>query len=296
MPGKTPLTLINGPLGAGKTTLLRHMVCSSGLRLALVINEFGELGIDARVMAGENIQISELDGGCVCCSLLGEFEAAIHELVDTVKPEAIVVETTGVAEPEALLFDVAEELPRVRIDGVITVADADATLGFPEMSPTMRMQTEVADLILLNKADLVSEEQLSALQQRLQAINRRSPVIATRHCHVDVDLLFGIGHSPRLRSASHLHQLEYESITYYPGHSIRRDCFEHVLGQLDPSVYRAKGFAVIDGETHLINYVNGRWQLESWSIDQYGLVFIGKGIKRYESQIVSNLKTCENPF
>src|SRR5919205_1072788 len=118
---RTPLTLITGPLGSGKTTLLRHILAALPRKIAILMNEFGELAIDSRIIQGENIQLTELGGGCVCCSLLGEFDAAVREIIDTAKPELIVVETTGLAEPDALMFDIEEALPQVRLDGVVTV-------------------------------------------------------------------------------------------------------------------------------------------------------------------------------
>src|SRR6266446_8642661 len=116
---RTPITLITGPLGSGKTTLLRHILATQRGKIAIVMNEFGEIAIDSKVIEGKRVRIAELAGGCVCCSLLGEFEAAVNELIDRVDPEQIVLETTGVAEPGALTFDIEENLPRVRLDGVI---------------------------------------------------------------------------------------------------------------------------------------------------------------------------------
>ena len=293
MATQTPMTLISGPLGSGKTTLLRHIIESLPLRLALVINEFGELGIDGRLIQGKNVQLTELDGGCVCCSLIGEFEAAVAEIIETVAPEAIVVETTGVAEPEALVFDVSETLSGVRIDGVVTVMDADAMIRFPDLGQTTRMQVTAADLLLLNKCDLVPEDQRALLQAALRKLNPRAPVIPTRYCRVESALLFGIhqGHKPE--PVHHIHQPEYESFTYRARWAMQRDCFERFAEGLDPDVYRAKGFVRFADGTYLFNYVNGRWELEPLLEAETGLVFIGRGIRAKEPQIVGLLKACE---
>jgi G3E family GTPase len=125
MPGRTPLTVLTGPLGSGKTTLLRHILTAVPRKIAILMNEFGEIAIDAKILQGKNVEMADLGGGCVCCSLLGEFEAAVDEIIATVNPDHLVVETTGVAEPDALVFDIQESLPQVRLDGVITVMDAD---------------------------------------------------------------------------------------------------------------------------------------------------------------------------
>src|SRR4029077_10604909 len=107
----TPITLITGPLGSGKTTLLRHILATKPAKIAIVMNEFGEIAIDTKVIEGKNVRISQLGGGCVCCSLLGEFEAAVNEIIEKVEPETIVVETTGLAEPQSLVFNIKNTLP-----------------------------------------------------------------------------------------------------------------------------------------------------------------------------------------
>ena len=126
---RTPVTLITGALGSGKTTLLRYLLGAVPKKIAILMNEFGEIAIDSQVIEGTNVRIAELGGGCVCCALLGEFEAAVAEVIESVHPDLIMVETTGVAEPEALVVDIQESLPQVRLDGVVTVADADALLS-----------------------------------------------------------------------------------------------------------------------------------------------------------------------
>jgi len=102
---RTPITVITGPLGSGKTTLLRHILATRPAKIAIVMNEFGEIAIDSKVVEGKNVRITELGGGCVCCSLIGEFESAVNEIIQRVEPDIIVVETTGLAEPEALVFN-----------------------------------------------------------------------------------------------------------------------------------------------------------------------------------------------
>ena len=91
MTPRTPITLITGPLGSGKTTLLRHILATRPSKIAIVMNEFGEIAIDTKVIEGKSVRIAELGGGCVCCSLLGEFEAAVNEIIDKIAPERIIV-------------------------------------------------------------------------------------------------------------------------------------------------------------------------------------------------------------
>src|SRR5437899_10959161 len=192
---RTPITLITGPLGSGKTTLLRHILATEPGKIAIVMNEFGEITIDTKVIEGKNVRIAELGGGCVCCSLLGEFEAAVSEIIDKIAPEIIIVETTGLAEPEALVFDIQEALPQCRLDGVVSVIDADMLVRFPEIGHTTRLQIEGADILLLNKIDLVEPAQIEPLEMKLREINPTAAIIRTERCRIDPELLFGIPRS-----------------------------------------------------------------------------------------------------
>src|SRR5436305_13235301 len=136
MTSRTLITLITGPLGSGKTTLLRHILATHPAKIAIVMNEFGEIAIDTKVIEGKNVRLAELGGGCVCCSLLGEFEAAVNEIIQLAAPDIIVVETTGLAEPEALVFNIQEALPQCGLVGVISVIDADMLVRFQEICHT----------------------------------------------------------------------------------------------------------------------------------------------------------------
>src|SRR5437667_3403104 len=163
---RTPITLVTGPLGSGKTTLLRHILETKPAKMAIVMNEFGEIAIDTKIIEGKNVRIAELGGGCVCCSLLGEFEAAVNEIIERVEPEIIIVETTGLAEPEALVFDIQEALPQCRLDGVVSVIDADMLVRFPEIGHTTRLRIEGADILLLHKIVLVEPVQIRELETK----------------------------------------------------------------------------------------------------------------------------------
>ena len=151
MKQKVPVSVITGYLGSGKTTLLKRIL-NTKRKIAVLMNEFGEIGIDAVVVKGKDIDLIELEGGCVCCSLTGEFEAAIKEILKRVKPDVIVVETTGVAEPDAIALDL-EEIKGVRLEGIITIVDAFETSRFPSLGHTGKMQIQMADVLILNKVD-----------------------------------------------------------------------------------------------------------------------------------------------
>lgn len=294
MGSRTPITLINGPLGSGKTTLLRHILAVRPAKIAIVMNEFGEIAIDTKVIEGKNVRIAELGGGCVCCSLLGEFEVAVTEIIKKVAPEIIVVETTGLAEPEALVFNIQEALPECRLDAVISVIDADMLVRFPELGHTTRLQIEGADILLLNKIDLVDAKQIEPLETKLRKINPSAAIIRTERCRIDPELLFDIPQSREKKIAppQHEHQPEFESFTFTSDNLFSRDCFEHFADTLPANVIRAKGFVRFPDSVHLFNFVAGRWELEPFEADRIELVFIGKNIAAEKSTIVHALDEC----
>jgi len=298
---RTPITLITGPLGSGKTTLLRHILATQREKIAIVINEFGEIAIDTKVIEGKNVRIAELGGGCVCCSLLGEFEAAVNEIIEKIAPQRIVVETTGLAEPEALVFNIQEALPQCRLDGVVSVIDADMFIRFPELGHTTRLQIEGADILLLNKIDLVEPGQVKPLKTKLREINPTAAIVRTERCKIDPELLFGIGRERKIAAAkpgspipatTHKHHSEFESFAFTSNKMFARDCFEAFANSLPASVVRAKGFIRFADSAQLFNFVAGRWELEPFEFDRTELVFIGRKIAMEKEEIIDALNKC----
>jgi len=290
---RTPLTVITGPLGSGKTTLLRHILETFPKKIAILMNEFGEIAIDTKIVQGKNVEMADLGGGCVCCSLLGEFEAAVNEIIDAVDPDNIVVETTGVAEPDALVFDIQESLSRVRLDGVITVIDADSLVKYPQIGHTSRMQIEAADTLILNKVDLVSAGELQEITKKLQSLNEVASILPTKRCQVDTDLLFGIGRERIQAPPDHVHQLEFESFSYTSKAVFNQQCFAEFADSLGSEVYRSKGFIQFDAGIYLFNFVAGRWDMEPFEQEATQLVFIGKAVTARKEEILGRLKLCE---
>jgi G3E family GTPase len=292
MQPRTPITLITGPLGNGKTTLLRHILAVQPEKIAIVMNEFGEIAIDTKVIEGKNVRIAELGGGCVCCSLLGEFEAAVNEIIGKIAPERIVVETTGLAEPEALVFNIQDALPQCRLDGVVSVIDADMLIRFPELGHTTRLQIEGADILLLNKIDLIELAQIDPLETKLRGINPSAAIVRTNRCRIGPELLFGIGRERKIARPEHRHQPEFESFAFTSNKTFSRNCFEDFANGLPGSVVRAKGFIRFADGAQLFNYVAGRWELEPFEFDRTELVFIGPNVAAKKQAIIQALDGC----
>jgi G3E family GTPase len=286
-----PVTIITGYLGSGKTTLLRRIVDESGRKIAILMNEFGDIAIDNRVIEGKSIKIAELAGGCVCCSLSGEFEAAIKEILETVAPEWIVVETTGVAEPTALAHDVMDNIEGVKLDAIVTIVDCDSIARFPSLGHTGREQIEVADMLVLNKIDLLDEKKLEEVTAGVGRLNPRAVMIEAVNCEFDTGLLFGIGRNRPVRQHK-THRIEFEYFDFVSDRRFDRERMVAAIGALPPEIYRCKGFFATSDAGYFVNYVAGRMTIESYDCYETELVFIGRGIGKLKEEVLGLLGEC----
>jgi G3E family GTPase len=288
---KVPLTIITGYLGAGKTTLLRRIVDESGKKIAILMNEFGDIAIDSRIVEGKNIKMAELAGGCVCCSLSGEFEAAIGEILEAVSPEWIVVETTGVAEPAALAEDVVENVPGVKLDAILTVVDCDSILRFPSLGHTGREQIELADILILNKIDLLDDKGIEKVRKTVASINGRALLIEAVNCEFDTKILFGVERSEPVHGHA-THKIEFEYFDFVSDLRFSREKIIAAIESLPSEIYRCKGFFATSERGFLVNYVAGRYSIEEYDCYKTELVFIGKGIGKLKAQVRKALEQC----
>lgn len=290
---RTPMVVVAGSLGSGKTTLLRRLLAADLGRVALIVNEFGELGIDGQVLEGAHFRLIELPGGCVCCSLAGEFAAAVAELVAGIAPELLLVETTGVAEADALVLDIEQNLPQVRLEVAVVLVDADTCCRFPELGYAERSQIGVADLLLLNKIDLVTPAQRAAVRARLRQVNEAAALVETSFGDLDPSLLSGPRREGnRFRPLAGGRGTPMQSFTWEEGADLDGGRFAAAVAGWPAQVYRAKGFVRIDGELCLFNYVAGRWQLEPAAAGRSGLVFIGPGLAPIQERLNAGLQAC----
>lgn len=294
MKSRTPIMLVTGSLGSGKTTLVRRIVGAVDRRIAVVMNEFGEVAVDSKVLQGKNIQIVELLGGCVCCSLTGEFEAAVREIVDTIQPEFIVVEATGVAESDALVYEVQDNLPDVRLDCVVFVVDAYMSLKFPYVSHTMDTQLKTADVILINKIDQMTTDEVQTVESQIRQYNKNAVFFKTMGCDMDTKLLFGL--APQERPPvpwTHHGETTFRSFVYQTESCLDEEKFSRFISTLPPAIFRVKGFVRFCDACHLFNYVVGRADLEEFAADKTQLVFIGRYLESIREDVLRQLQECE---
>ncbi len=192
-----PVTIITGFLGAGKTTLLNHILSNQqGLKTAVLVNEFGEIGIDNDLIIATGEDMVELSNGCICCSINGELLEAVYRILERPEPvDYLVVETTGLADPlpVAMTFLGSDLRDTTRLDSIITLIDAENFSDTIDQGEVARAQVVYGDILLLNKCDLVSEERLTALETHLKEIKTDARILRSSHGAVALPLLLSVG-------------------------------------------------------------------------------------------------------
>lgn len=270
-----PFTVIGGYLGAGKTTLVNHLLTEAhGLRAAVLVNDFGEVNVDAALITAHDGDTISLANGCMCCSLTGGFAQAINAILSRGDAfDAIVVEASGVVEPGRIAqYGQMYDLP---LDGIIVLADAErveeqATNRY--VGEVVLRQLERADLILLNKADCVGPEKLAAVRHWLNGKAPGVPVIPTTRSRAPLALLLGRGESSQstpgqpLRFAPGVdHEAMHRSWIIRHKTPVRRAAVERLAGRMSRRLFRAKGFICLaedPSRRYLLQLVGRRWTLE----------------------------------
>jgi G3E family GTPase len=196
MSDKIPVTVLTGYLGAGKTTLLNRILSEPhGQKFAVIVNEFGEIGVDNDLVVGADEEVFEMNNGCICCTVRGDLIRIIDGLMRRKgKFDAIIVETTGLADPApvAQTFFVDENVSKkARLDAVVTVADAKWLKDRLKDAPEAKNQIAFADVILLNKTDLVAPQELREIEMRVRGINPYAKVHRTERCGIALEEVLG---------------------------------------------------------------------------------------------------------
>jgi G3E family GTPase len=285
-----PFTVIGGYLGAGKTTLLNHLLANTeGLRVAVLVNDFGSVNIDASLIRSHDGDTINLANGCMCCSLVNGFAAAIGEIRKRAEDfDRLVIEASGVANPRKVAqYGTMYQLP---LEGILVVVDAEQVRTQAQnkyVGDTVVRQFAQADLILLNKMDLVSEEEIASLRDWLANLAPKTPIIATTQSQVPMDVLLGI-ESDRLLIHSQTdgddHTDTFETWTIDSSSPLTKESLERFASSLGEDIYRAKGFVYLQEDKehrYIYQQVGTRWTLEpssSWDREQpqTRLVVIGR--------------------
>ncbi|MDX2474380.1 MAG: GTP-binding protein [Candidatus Krumholzibacteria bacterium] len=267
-----PVTVVAGFLGAGKTTLINHILHGDhGLRIAVVVNDFGSINIDAELISDVSEGLVSLANGCICCVTRSDLISAVLKLAARAeRPDHIVIESSGVADPASVVrtFMQPGVWSDVLLDGVITVVDAEQVLEGVNDGADLARQVAGGDLIVLNKADLVDAPQLTAARERVLQVKPGAQIIEADYCRVPLEVLLGVhgrdhrGESPLSPSGLHSeHDHAFESWSYESSVPLHLQLLQQLLLHLPPALVRVKGFVYAADKPHrchLLQFVGRR--------------------------------------
>ena len=280
----TPVTLITGFLGSGKTTLLNHILSNRrGLKVAVIVNEFGDLHIDSQLLVSIDENMVQLGNGCICCTINQSLIDTVYELVDRDDAvDYIVIETTGIADPLPIMLSfISTDLQSVtHIDSILTVVDAESFMPNHYDSEAALNQLIYGDIILLNKIDLVTPDRVDELETYIRSIKPGARVIQTQRGQVPLPLILDVGFNDsnlyfNLSQAAHPSQHEHHSHHLqndgFMSVSFESDCpldlprFQFFLDNLSLNIYRAKGILWFQGSQlrHVFQLSGKRCDLKS---------------------------------
>ena len=308
MSDKIPVTVLTGYLGAGKTTLLNRILTEQhGKKYAVIVNEFGEVGIDNDLVVGADEEVFEMNNGCICCTVRGDLIRIIEGLMKRRgKFDAIIVETTGLADPApvAQTFFVDEDVSaKARLDAVVTVVDAKWLAERLKDAPEAKNQIAFADVILINKTDLVSEEQLAEVERQIRAINPYAQLHRTVKSQIELEKVLGrnafdldriLDIAPDFLDeggAHHHHDDEMQSVSFTAGEVDPEKFMPRInyFTQVEwPKILRSKGILAFKDEPRRFVFQGVHMILDvdlqrPWRADekrQSKIVFIGRDLDR----------------
>jgi G3E family GTPase len=303
---QVPVTVLTGYLGAGKTTLLNRILSEQhGKKYAVIVNEFGELGVDNDLVVNADEEVFEMNNGCICCTVRGDLIRIIEGLMKRKdKFDGILVETTGLADPGPVaqtFFTDDDVKAKTRLDAIVTVIDAKHFFGQLEQGSEAEQQVAFADVILLNKTDLVSEDELKKVEDKIRGINRYARIFHTQKSQIELEAIldkgaFDLGRilefEPDFLHSGHDHHHEDEvrSLSITADRPVDPDKFQKWMGALlqikGADIFRSKGILAIDGAPRRYVYQGVHMMMDSaWGTQwkdgdkrSSKLVFIGRNL------------------
>jgi G3E family GTPase len=322
---KVPVTVLTGFLGSGKTTLLNYILTENhGKRIAVIENEFGEIGIDDALVVNADEEVFEMNNGCICCTVRGDLIRILGNLMRRRdRFDHILIETTGLADPApvAQTFFVDDEIgDQLSLDAIVTLVDARHIVAHLDERKPDGVENEAieqvafADRILLNKIDLVDATELADVATRLRSINSMADIIPTSWAKVDLDRILGVGafdlsrtlnvDPAFLQQGEHLHDMSVSSVGIDLPGEVQPDRLNKWLGKLlaekGIDIFRMKGILAIAGEEQRFVFQGVHMLFDGQPDRPWGneprsnrLVFIGRNLDRDE--LVEGFAACLRP-
>ncbi len=309
-----PVTILTGFLGAGKTTLLNYILQQNhGYKFAVIVNEVGKIGIDGALIEKTDDDILELSNGCLCCTVRKDLVKGVQSLLKKGGFDYLLIETTGIADPGPVaqtFLNIPQLQQFVRMDSIITVVDAEQIEKQMKETETAREQVAMADFLLLNKTDLVSEEQLARVEAKARELNPHATIFRTNQSQANLKEILDMNAfnvdqkltvDPEfLNELQNRHHHDIQSFSFEYDRAFNVEKFEFFIQKLSENerVYRSKGFLAIAGNPRraIFHGVNNRFTImwdRLWEKDEVRksqLVFIGKELK--EDAIRAELGKC----
>ena len=314
-----PITIISGFLGSGKTTLLNHILKNQvGIKTAVLVNEFGEIGIDNELIIKTAEDMIELNNGCICCTINGELLSTVSKILDRrEKIDYLIVETTGLADPlpVAMTFAAGDLREKVRLDSIITIIDADNFDFDLKNSSVAYSQILYGDILLLNKCDLVTDKHLKKIEQHIKGIKKEPRILRSINSEVGLQTIMSVGlfetdtfqfkekmisnqdsHDHSSHSHDFINNIEgFTSISFETNEPFSLRKFQNFLdNQISQNVFRAKGILwFMESERKHIFHLSGkRFSLDDceWENEKSNkIVLIGKDL---DHQTIKNQLDC----
>ena len=327
--GKTKIIILSGFLGAGKTTLLKKILSWKMDRsgTVVIVNEFGDLGIDSMLLEDSRSGVVELVGGCVCCSMKTDLILTLRKIWDEFRPNQIIIEASGVADPGAIIETIHDKTLKANMGTpkVVTILESDAWENRENFGSFFLSQLKEADLILLNKIDDIEKNLIPKTLKEIHEAIPDAQIVPTTYCNIDPESLWIKGHLKKdaekpdkfinippdiegnekvshdhnhepisYANSRHNHEAEkmgFISFSFRSKELFDEGCFNQFIQGLPWELFRVKGFVRFLNRTVMVNYVGGKAEWADWTgVEETSLAFVGINVKGDET--ILELKNC----
>jgi G3E family GTPase len=301
-----PVTVFTGYLGSGKTTVILNLLKSlpQDYKVVLIKNEFGNVDVDGELARDAHVEVREVMNGCICCVLVGKLNKAIYEILETMHPDRIIVETSGSAYPGPIALEL-KRIEGVYTDGIVSVVDVLNFTGYQDKSITAKMQMQFTDIILINKHEDVDEYQMERVLDDVYELNPTTLKVKTYKGVVSPDLIFGIDSKlgdvlaqkeEELLDRNIHHHNEVEVLEVHTKKQFERKDLVERIKSLSKSFYRVKGFSQDEMGSFAVNCVNKRCGIEKITPEciMTSLVMMGEDIHSGKEQVQNVLEVASS--